>query len=200
MHASVCFMFLDWVILLLLVLLLLLLNSPFSRTTWVGWHQKGKPFWFKWSKRWWASSDISWTICRSSAPHSRQINMPAPHHSNFLQASCSSWHPTMLNNRAPSDVDKARLLAAASPHSGDWLHAPPITAVGLRLSDEAIMCGCKAFKPCVYGKAVDAHGVGLHGLSCYRSTSRQQHHSHLSDILWRASSDLRCQQLKSHWA
>jgi len=25
----------------------------------------------------------------------------------------------------------------ASPHSGDWLHAPPITAVGLRLSDEA---------------------------------------------------------------
>jgi len=40
--------------------------------------------------------------------------------------------------RAPSDVDKARLLAAASPHSGDWLHAPPITAVGLRLSDDAI--------------------------------------------------------------
>ena len=40
--------------------------------------------------------------------------------------------------RAPSDVDKARLLAAASPHSGDWLHAPPITAAGLRLSDDAI--------------------------------------------------------------
>ena len=30
-----------------------------------------------------------------------------------------------------------RLLAASS-HSGDWLHAPPITAVGLRLSVEAI--------------------------------------------------------------
>ena len=35
-------------------------------------------------------------------------------------------------------MDKARLLASASPHSDGWLHAPPITAVGLRLSDEAI--------------------------------------------------------------
>ena len=50
-------------------------------------------------------------------------------------------------------VDKARLLTAASPHSGDWLHAPPITAVGLRLSDEAVMVavvhrlGSKACEP-----------------------------------------------------
>ena len=55
--------------------------------------------------------------------------------------------------RAPSDVDKARLLAAASAHSGDWLHAPLITAVGLRLSDEAIRVavahrlGSKACEP-----------------------------------------------------
>jgi len=44
----------------------------------------------------------------------------------------------LILSRAPSDMDKARLLAAASPHSGDWLHAPPVTAVGLRLSDEVI--------------------------------------------------------------
>jgi len=44
----------------------------------------------------------------------------------------------LILSRAPSDVDKARLLAAASAHSGDWLHAPSITAVGLRLSDEAV--------------------------------------------------------------
>jgi len=80
-------------------------------------------------------------------------------------------------------VDKARLLAAASPHSGDWLHAPPITAVGLRLSDEAIRVavahrlGSKACDPhtCVCGKAVDARG--LHGLSCRRRAPRQQRHS-----------------------
>ena len=32
----------------------------------------------------------------------------------------------------------ARLKAAAILQAGDWLHAPPITAVGLRLSDEDI--------------------------------------------------------------
>ena len=44
----------------------------------------------------------------------------------------------LILRRASTDVDKARLHAASSPHSGDWLHAPPISTVGLRLSDEAI--------------------------------------------------------------
>jgi len=29
-------------------------------------------------------------------------------------------------------------MAVQSAHAGDWLHAPPITAVGLRLSNKAI--------------------------------------------------------------
>jgi len=29
------------------------------------------------------SSGISWTICKQSAPHSRQITTPTPHHSIF---------------------------------------------------------------------------------------------------------------------
>jgi len=37
---------------------------------------------------------ISWTICKSFAPHSRQITMPVPHHSVFLRTGCSSWRPT----------------------------------------------------------------------------------------------------------
>jgi len=46
--------------------------------------------------------------------------------------------------------------------------------------------GSKACEPhtCMCGKAVDARG--LHGLSCRRSAPRQQRHSHLNDILWRA--------------
>ena len=36
---------------------------------------------FQWSKRWWGGSGISWTICKSFVPYSRQINAPAPHHS-----------------------------------------------------------------------------------------------------------------------
>ena len=39
-------------------------------------------------------------------------------------------------NNTPTDT--ARLRAAASTHSGDWLHAPPITSVELLISDEAI--------------------------------------------------------------
>jgi len=40
---------------------------------------------FKWSKRWWGGSGISWTICKSFAPRSRQITMPALHHSTFYR-------------------------------------------------------------------------------------------------------------------
>ena len=39
---------------------------------------------------------------------------------------------------ASGPLDQARLRAAAAPHSGDWLLEPPITAVGLRMTNEAI--------------------------------------------------------------
>ena len=101
-------------------------------------------------------------------------------------------HRSLILCRASCDVDKARFLAVSSPHAGDWLHEPPITAVGLRLSDEAVRVavahrlGCKACVPhtCVCGKPVDARG--LHGLSCRRSAPRQQRHSQLNGIIWRA--------------
>jgi len=75
---------------------------------------------------------------------------------------------------------------------GDWLHAPLIASVGLRLSDEAVRVvvahrlGCNACEPhtCVCGKTVSARG--LHGLACRRSGPRHQRHSQLNDILWRA--------------
>ena len=35
-----------------------------------------------------------WTTCKQSAPHTREITTPTPHHSIFLRARCSSWHPT----------------------------------------------------------------------------------------------------------
>jgi len=40
-----------------------------------------------------SGSGISCAICKS-APRSRQITMPAPHHSVFLQAGCPSCRPT----------------------------------------------------------------------------------------------------------
>jgi len=38
-----------------------------------------------------SGSGISWDICKS-APSSRQITMPAPHHSIFLQAGICTTH------------------------------------------------------------------------------------------------------------
>ena len=40
-----------------------------------------------------SGNGISWAICKS-APRPGQINMPASHHSVFLQAGCPSCHST----------------------------------------------------------------------------------------------------------
>ena len=93
---------------------------------------------------------------------------------------------------ANSDVDHARLKAATAPHSGEWLHAPLISSVGLKLTDEKIWIsvaqrlGVWTCSPHTYicGKLVDARG--LHCLSCRESTPRHQRHAMLNDINWRA--------------
>ena len=68
-------------------------NGPFSGTTQVGRYQKGKTNLDLLKQETVSGSGISWAICKS-APNSRQITMPAPHHSSFLQAGCPSCCPT----------------------------------------------------------------------------------------------------------
>ena len=58
---------------------------------WAG-TRKAKPIWILLKQETVSSSGISWAICKS-APSSRQITMPAPHHSVFLQAGCPSCCP-----------------------------------------------------------------------------------------------------------
>ena len=67
----------------LLLLLLHLFNGLFSRKTWVSQHQKGKAFWILLKQEMMGGFGISWTICRSFAPGSIQITMPASYHSVF---------------------------------------------------------------------------------------------------------------------
>jgi len=55
--------------------------------------RKVKPIWIFLKQETVSGSGISWAICKS-ASRSRQITMPAPHHSVFLQARCPSCHPT----------------------------------------------------------------------------------------------------------
>jgi len=88
---------------------------------------------------------------------------------------------------------KARFLAAASPHCGDWLLALSITACGLRLSDEAVRVavalrlGCSVCVPhsCRCGSLVDAQG--LHGLVCKLAPSRIIWYHTLNDVVARAT-------------
>jgi hypothetical protein len=87
---------------------------------------------------------------------------------------------------------RARLLAVQAEHSGDWLHAWPISSCGLRLDDEAIRIavglrlGVNLCAPhtCPCGAQVDARGN--HGLACRRSAGRLPRHSLLNDVVHRA--------------
>jgi len=54
----------------------------FPVTAWVNWHQKSKLTILNYNETR-GCSGISWTVWKSSAPHSRQITTPAPHHSLF---------------------------------------------------------------------------------------------------------------------
>ena len=126
-----------------------------------------------------------------------QSTIPA----NALKHVQKAWNSpvtaSVYQNLLPADphntpIDAARLTPVTSEHAGDWLRAAPITAVGLRLSDEAIRVavghrlGSTTCQPhtCICGVAVDAKG--LHGLSCRKSSPRQIRHAQLNDIVWRA--------------
>ena len=67
-------------------------NGPLAGTTgWAG-TRKVKPIWILLEQETVSGHGISWAICKS-APRSKQITMPEPHHS-VLQAGCPSCRPT----------------------------------------------------------------------------------------------------------
>ena len=59
-------------------------NGPLSGTTRVSRYQKGKAIWILLQQETVSGSGISWATCKF-APRSRQITMPAPHHSVFYR-------------------------------------------------------------------------------------------------------------------
>ena len=98
---------------------------------------------------------------------------------------------TELLERAGGPLDKARLRAATAPHAGNWLLAPSITAVGLRMTNETIRVAtglrlgtklCESHE-CPFGKTVECRGT--HGLSCRWSAVRVIRHNAVNEILWR---------------
>jgi len=62
-----------------------IISSLFSRTTQISQYQKGKTSTDlnEAKDRVWGCNGISWSICKQSAPRSRQITTPTSHHSIF---------------------------------------------------------------------------------------------------------------------
>lgn len=95
---------------------------------------------------------------------------------------------------APDQASKARLIAAAAPHSGAFLHARPCSSLGTRLDNSslriavALRLGAPVCSPhvCVCGAAVDS--TGRHGLSCRKSAGRLSRHSAVNDLIKRGLS------------
>ena len=86
------------------------LTALFSGTTRVSRYQKIKPIWILLKQETVSGSGISWAICKS-APRSRQITTPVPHHSVFYrpdalpaaQSTASKhWRQTSLWNFVPN--------------------------------------------------------------------------------------------------
>jgi len=78
-----------------------------------------------------ASTEIVWeALCSSPIQTSSKLHIQ--------KAGDKLVATTLLQSRAQCNVYKARLLAASFSHSGDWLHAPPIASIGIRLSYGAV--------------------------------------------------------------
>ncbi len=82
------------------------------------------------------------------------------------------------------------MLDSASKESGAWLHALPVTSLGLRLDDDSVriavglrlgdpFCGPHSCHHC--GADVDA--MGRHGFSCRMSEGRHQRHGAVNEII-----------------
>ena len=126
----------------------------------------------------WPSPKIYWRICfpylietteREVMLHALPKFWASRTHADS-KYTCTSWLYTEASRTSP--FQRACLLAAQAPHSGDWLLALPITACGLRLEDEAVRIavvlrlGSELGSPhtCRSGSLVDATGTQWFGL------------------------------------
>ena len=92
----------------------------------------------------------------------------------------------------PDKHNRARLLAAAAPHCGDWLHVLPISSCGLRLEDDDIRVaiglrlGANLSDPRVCPCGTFVNSRGTHGLSCKRCSNKLTRHAIINNLIHRA--------------
>ena len=130
-------------------------NGVFSGTTWVSWYQKDKTSLDLNEVRddgVLGCSGISWTMCKQSAPSSRQITTPTPHHSMFTgrmlfltpSQQCQSTHIVQLYNGLGNPPPQKKI--APSPGwsrgpSDTWFLGPPDSITNGILTVQVFLCG-----------------------------------------------------------
>ena len=66
-------------------------------------------------------AEAAWTSLSSG---SKNPAIESQHIQRAWDKPVSEHYKTMLRSQATTDIDRARLMAASSPHSDDWLAAP----------------------------------------------------------------------------
>ena len=137
---------------------------------------------------------------------------------SFFEEGCSEWKSILSQNDLPSNqlfqsewdkplylkrhkdivdattsiIEKSRILGIAAEHASDWLHAIPISSLGLKFADSElrVICatrlGSPLCQPHICSCGVDVDPLGRHGLSCKNQVGRILRHSHINDLVKRA--------------
>ena len=134
-----------------------------------------------------------WSIAHGQSGVSHPIGPSAAKQHDWDKPSIAADLASLMSS-LPDRHHQTRLLAVSAPHSGDWLHALPISSCGLRLDDEAVRVrvavglrlGAKLCVPhqCPCGAKVDPECT--HGLACRRSAGRITRYHALNDLVCRA--------------
>jgi len=107
-------------------------------------------------------SGISWAICKS-APRFRQITMPAPHHSVFLQAGCPSCRPT----------NSVKALKAHYWHCSHNIQSSVYVMVG-RLSVPSIAAAYRSLSAVPHGQEISTDSRASAQQQVWGAVSRLQ--------------------------
>ena len=99
----------------------------------------------------------------------------------------------VLLEQASNRQAKARLMAVSCPESGARLHALPIAALGLRMSDDVVRVaaglrlGVPLCRPHLGASCgADVSTLGTHGLRCRFSKGRHSRHAAVNNIVKRS--------------
>ena len=138
--------------------------------------RKVKPIWILLEQETVGGSGISWAICKS-APHSRQITMPAPHHSVFYRPDAlPAAEPTVSKHWRHSRY--TIYTKTCSPSGATWAHRVTLISTSVALSQTPAYTARPWYGTSVssgvtvYGRAITQCGSVAEWLACWTQAQK----------------------------